>query len=128
MGSEMCIRDSGQGVQISTGLSPDRRTRLMFIALLGSVEGEAIWFNGGAAIADGQSSIEIDLSLSRNLPFFDQDSQSIAERESVGTAEITVTGCDSIELDLQLVEPYGNRQVELFRVLDESFSELCVDG
>ncbi len=119
---------NSQGVQISTGLGSDRETQFLFVTILANIDGESVWFGGSAPIQNGQSTIELPLRLSTNLPFLSADPSLVANRQQVGAAVITVTGCDRIELDLQLIQPYGNRQLELFRVLDQSFAELCING
>ncbi len=119
---------NSQGVQISTGIGSDRESQFLFMTILANSDNQAIWFGGSAPIPDGGSSIQVDLRLTSNLPFLGDNVSVVPNRTDVGTATITVTGCDTLDLDLQLIEPFGNRQLELLRVLDQSFSDLCTDG
>ncbi len=116
-----------QGIQISTAVGGNGQTRFLFVSILANSEGEPIWFGGAAPFEGGQSSIELDLRLSTGLPFLTPDASLMANRELVGTALITVIGCNQIRLQLDLNQPFGSRDLVLSRTVDQSFAEICID-
>lgn len=117
-----------QGIQISTALGGDQQTRFLFVSVLANSQGEPLWLSGAAPIQTGQPDIELELRLSTGLSFLIPDASQMAQREVVGTATITVIGCNHIQLNLELIPPFGSRELELFRVVDQSFAEVCTDG
>ncbi len=117
-----------QGIQISTALGADRQTRFLFVSILANSQGQPLWLGGAAPIQAGQPDIELELRLSTGLSFLISDPAQMAQREIVGTATITVTGCDRIQLNLELTPPFESRGLELFRTVDQSFAGVCSDG
>lgn len=116
-----------QGMQISTATGSNGQTRFLFVSILANSEGESIWLSGAVPFEGGQSNIVLDLRLSTGLPFLTPNPALMANREVVGTAVITVLGCDQIHLELRLTPPFGDRELDFFRVVDQSFAEICSD-
>lgn len=115
-----------QGVQISVGLAGDRRTRFMLLTVLAHIDGEPVWLTGAAGLSDGQSSIELSMGVNSASDFLNPDASS-APREVLGRATLSVVACNQLDLNLELAPPYGQRQIRLNRVLDQSYANLCVD-
>ena len=99
----------------------------MLLTILANTNGESVWLAGAAGIQDGLSSIAINLSINTGREFLSDDLTQMTDRDIVGTARITTISCNQIELDLDLIEPFGSQQLTLNRVLDQTFNDFCSD-
>lgn len=117
---------NAQGVQISVGLAADRRTRFLLLTVLAHLDGEPVWLTGAAGLSDGQSSIDLSMGVNSASDFLNPDASS-GPRDVLGRATLSVVGCKQLDLNLDLVPPYGQREIRLNRVLDQSFANICVD-
>ncbi len=116
------------GVQINTALGGDRRTRFLFLALLAHESGSPIWLSGAAPIIDGSRQISLTMRMVDGLPFLVPDENLDGQRIEIGTAELTVMGCNQIRVQFDLDEPFGAHDVVFDRLVDIAFDPLCNDA
>lgn len=114
-----------QGLQLNTAVSADGQTRFLFMALLTFLGGDTFWLAGASPIVDGADSIDFSISRNTGLNFLSFGEQ--AANTSVGTARITVLGCNRLRLSLSLDEPLGNHEFEFERLVDQAFARICID-
>jgi len=114
------------GLQISVGLFNDAPLQQqLFLSLLTYLDESPIWLSGGVNFADGSNSIELPLHLNSGPGFL--EAGATATSTTVGTARLTVLGCNEIRLELDLEEPFGNSNTVWNRLNDQTFSRNCLD-
>jgi len=104
-----------QGILLSISELPDGRLVAFMAWFTFDSDGQATWFTGNNFFEAGDNSVGFDL-VTVDGGSFNQPGD--ADRESVGTATLSVIDCAGLELEFDLVEPgLGADTVTLRRLL-----------